>query len=148
MERRNDGAFGHDEADITMVSCVIQAANYGKYVIRMVSDDTDVNVLKTGLLGTQSSITVQGPHGQMDRNSTRHQCNLYSVLGPKCLQLLSVHALNGCNTTSYLYSTGKTRASHTLLSGNFPGLHSVFGEKGISKAELMQAVNPFITFPV
>ena len=45
METRNDGAFGHDEADITMVSCVIQAANYRKYIIRMVSDDTDVFVL-------------------------------------------------------------------------------------------------------
>ena len=25
-------------------------------------------------------------------------------LGPKCLQLLGMHALSGCNTTSYLYS--------------------------------------------
>ena len=30
METRNDGAFGHDKADITMVSCVIPAANHGK----------------------------------------------------------------------------------------------------------------------
>ena len=45
METRDDGAFGHDEADITMVSYVIQAAKYRKDVIRMVSDDTDVFVL-------------------------------------------------------------------------------------------------------
>ena len=33
METRNDGAFGQDEADITMVSCVIQASNYRKYIL-------------------------------------------------------------------------------------------------------------------
>ena len=32
METRNDGAFGQNEADITMVSSVIQASNYGKYI--------------------------------------------------------------------------------------------------------------------
>ena len=66
-------------------------------------------------------------------------------LGPKCLQILTVHALSGCDTTSYLYSKGKTRALNTSLSGNFPGLDSVIGEIGISRAELIQAVNPFIT---
>ena len=34
METRNDAAFGHDEADTTMLSCVILAANYGKYIFR------------------------------------------------------------------------------------------------------------------
>ena len=109
----------------------------------MVSDDTDVFVLivywvhRTAL---QCKVQMERWNGTvLDINVT---C---TELGPKCLQLLSVHALSGCDTTSYLYSKGKTRASHTLLSGNFPGLHSVIGEKGISKAELMQAVNPFIT---
>ncbi len=46
METKDDGAFCHDEADVvTMVSYVIQAANYGKNVIRVLSDDTDVFVL-------------------------------------------------------------------------------------------------------
>ena len=43
-------------------------------------------------------------------------------LGPKSLQLLGMHALSGCDTTSYLYGKGKTKALNTLLSGNFPGL--------------------------
>ena len=42
--RDDDGAFSHVEADITMVSYVIEAANYGKDVIGVVSDDTDVFV--------------------------------------------------------------------------------------------------------
>ncbi len=44
METRDDGEFNHDEADITMVSYVIQAANYGKDVIHVVTDDTDIFV--------------------------------------------------------------------------------------------------------
>ena len=41
--------------------------------------------------------------------------------------------------------TAKTRALNTLLSGNFPGLANVVGDIGISSADLMQAVNPFVT---
>ena len=37
--------FSHDEADITMVSYILEAANYGKNVIRVLSDDTDVFIL-------------------------------------------------------------------------------------------------------
>ena len=45
METKDDGAFSHDEADITMISYVLQAAYAGKNVIRVLSDDTDVFVL-------------------------------------------------------------------------------------------------------
>ena len=44
-ESRDDSAFDHDEADITMISYVIEAAKCGKDVIRVLSDDTDVLVL-------------------------------------------------------------------------------------------------------
>ena len=39
------GAFSHDEADVRMISYVLQAANHSKSVIRVLSDDTDVFVL-------------------------------------------------------------------------------------------------------
>ena len=45
METLDDGAFGHDEADVTMISYVLAAGNCGKNVIRVLSDDTDVFVL-------------------------------------------------------------------------------------------------------
>ena len=45
METQDDGAFNHDEADVTMISYVLQAANHCKSVIRVLSDDTDVFVL-------------------------------------------------------------------------------------------------------
>ena len=44
-ESRDDSAFDHDEADITMISYVIEAAKCGKDVILILSDDTDVFVL-------------------------------------------------------------------------------------------------------
>ncbi len=45
MDTQDDGAFGHDEADITMISYILEAAYDGKGVIRVLSDDTDVFVL-------------------------------------------------------------------------------------------------------
>lgn len=45
METRDDGVFGHDEADVTMISYVLEAASSSQGVIRVLSDDTDVFVL-------------------------------------------------------------------------------------------------------
>ena len=45
METRDYRVFSQDEADITMVCYVIQAAYYVKHAVRVVSDDTDVFVL-------------------------------------------------------------------------------------------------------
>ena len=45
MQTRDDGTFGHDEANSTMVSYIMQAVMYGKDSIYVVSDDTDVFVL-------------------------------------------------------------------------------------------------------
>ena len=42
MGTRDDGVFSHDETDFTMISYVIEAANSGKYVTRMLTDDTDL----------------------------------------------------------------------------------------------------------
>ena len=75
METRDDGAFGYDEADITMVSYVNQAAKHG--VCNSCGQWWHRPVCLTGLLATQSRIAAQGPEGEMEWNSTRNQCNLY-----------------------------------------------------------------------
>ena len=41
----DDDRFQHDEADITIISHVLQAASEGKNVISVKLDDTDVFVL-------------------------------------------------------------------------------------------------------
>ena len=39
MDTLDDGMFSHDEADITMISCVIEAGNVGKAVVHILNDD-------------------------------------------------------------------------------------------------------------
>ena len=39
MDTLDDGMFSHDEADITMISCVIEAGNVGKPVVHILNDD-------------------------------------------------------------------------------------------------------------
>ena len=45
LETKDNRAFCHDEADITMISYILEAAYCGKGVICVVSDDTGVCVL-------------------------------------------------------------------------------------------------------
>ena len=46
----DDGVFGHDEADITIISYMLQDADGGCHVVRVLSDDTDICIrcLSTG----------------------------------------------------------------------------------------------------
>ena len=64
-------------------------------------------------------------------------------LGPKCLQLPGMHAISGCDTTSYPYGKGKIKALKTLLSCDFPGLADVLGEVEITRDEILKAAKPY-----
>ena len=41
----DDGVFGHDEADVTIISYMLQAAYDGCHVVRVLRDDTDILLL-------------------------------------------------------------------------------------------------------
>ena len=86
-ESRDDSAFDHDEADITMISYVIEAAKCGKDVIRVLSDDSDVFVLLVYWVYREemtSKVQMERWDGTvLDINAT---C---ADLGPQCLQLLT-----------------------------------------------------------
>ena len=45
IDSRYNGGFEHDEADVTMIAYLLQAAESGKSVIRILTDDTDIFVL-------------------------------------------------------------------------------------------------------
>ena len=45
VESRDDGVFLHDEADITIFSYLFQAADAGRQVVRIPSNDSDIFVL-------------------------------------------------------------------------------------------------------
>ena len=63
-------------------------------------------------------------------------------LGKKCLQLLGVHALSGCNTVSYPYGKGKISVL-TLLSGDFPGLAHELGEVETTHTDFMEVAQTY-----
>ena len=115
IERYHNGAFGHGEANITIACYVLMAADSDTQDIYILTDDTDIFVLmgywvykhqiKTRVLMRKWDGTL------LDINATCAQ------LGPKCLQLLGMHYLTGCDTTSYFYGKGKVSALKTLKSG-------------------------------
>ena len=122
METQDDGAFFHDEANITMISYVLQAANYSTSVIRVLSDDTDVFILlvyRVHQASLQCKVQMERWDGAvLDTNATRFN------LGPKSL-LLGTRALSGCDAVSYPYGKGNISTLNTLLTGNFPDLAHV-----------------------
>ena len=42
MDSRDNGAFTHDEADVTMIAYMLQAAEFSKDISRILNEDTDV----------------------------------------------------------------------------------------------------------
>lgn len=128
--------FNHDEADITMISHLLMAAEPGAQVIRILSDDTDVFVLLVYWVyqrKIQATVQMERRDGVVwDINATCAQ------LGPKCLQILT-----GSDTTSYLYGKGKVSALKTLRAGDFNGLYSALGELDATHEELMEAGQGF-----
>ena len=129
METIDNGAFDHDEADITIISYICPSSS-------KLWKECNFCVCPVSILGPDG---VLGWGTVLDINAT---C---SELGPQCLQLLGMHTLSGCDTTSNPYSKGKARALNTLLSGNFPGLADIVGEVNATQVELMEAVKPFFT---
>ena len=92
----DDGVFGHDEADITIISYMLRAADDGCHVVRVPSDDTDIFVLLfywTWRCDLQDRLTVQMEKWNgvvLDVNSTC--CHSGSIV---CSHLLGAHAIRG-----------------------------------------------------
>ena len=141
MDTLDDGMFSHDEADITMISYVIEATNSSKTVIRVLSDDTDVFVLLVyWVCRKELECKVQMERWDGTVLNVNATCD---KLGAKCVQLLGMHALSGCDTTSYPYAKGKIGALNTFLAGDFPGLVDLLGEVGTARTDLMEAAKTF-----
>ena len=133
----DDGVFGHDEADITIISYTPQAADDGCHVVRVLSYDTGIFVLLvywTWRCDLQDRLAVQMEKWDgvvLDVNATC--AHLGSTV---CSQLLGAHAITGCDTVSYPFGKGKASMLKTLKEGDFPGLFDVLGEEGASQEYL------------
>ena len=64
-------------------------------------------------------------------------------LCPKCLQLMGMHVLSGCNTVSYSFNKGKINALNTLQAGDFLGLYQILGEEDATCSCLMEIVRRY-----
>ena len=106
IDTRNPGVFGHGEADVTIISYVLQVVGDGKNVVRVLCDDTDVFVLLVFWMWRNQ--LVDKCQMQMERwdGAVLNINQTCTKLGSKCLQLLGMHALTGCDTTSFPFIKG------------------------------------------
>ena len=99
-----------------MISFVLEAAKSGQSVIRVLSDDTDVFVRLVywvNLADLHCKVQVQMERWDGSVLDINAAC---ATLGQKCEQLPAMHALTGCDTTSYPYGKGKVTALNTMIS--------------------------------
>ena len=85
---REESMYSHDEADITIISYLLEAVNNGKNIVRVISDDTDVFVLLIYWVW-RLQITSRV---QLDRwcGAILNINESSSLLGAKSLQLLGM----------------------------------------------------------
>ena len=125
---------------MTMVSFVLVAAKSGQIVICILSDYTYMFVLLQhweNLADLQCNVKMGRWDGSvLDINVT---C---ADLGQKSMQLLGMHALSGCDTTSYPYGKGKFTALNTMVYGNYRGLATI-DDIGTIQTDLMNATMLF-----
>ena len=103
-----NGGFEHDKAGVTMIAYLLQAAESGKSLIRILTDDTDVFVLLVyWVWKMQLHSTVQMEHWNGVVIDITATCLL---LGSKCLQLPECMS----SAAATLYHTHPTRVRSVL----------------------------------
>jgi len=120
-----------------MIAYMLQAAECGKDVIRMLSDDTDVFVMLAywvWKMQLHCSVQMECLNGVVvDINAT---C---TELGPKCLQLMGMHVLSGCDATLCPTPFNKVKISAlNRQAGDFPGLYQVLDEEDATRSDLVE----------
>ncbi|KAJ8392658.1 hypothetical protein AAFF_G00073320 [Aldrovandia affinis] len=132
-----DSIVTHDEADISLISYMLDAARRGATTIHILSDDT-VFVLMVCWCW-KVGITC---HLQMERwDVTVFNINLMN-LGEQCCSILAMHALSRCDTTSYPAGKGKVSALKAMRVVPGDLLHFI-GEEGATDLQITEAVRGF-----
>ena len=95
IDTQYTGVFGHEEADVTVISYVLQADGEGNNVVRVLCDDTDVFVLHVFWMWRNQ--LVDKCQMQMERwDGTVLNINqTCTKLGSKCHKLFGMHVLTG-----------------------------------------------------
>ena len=108
----DDCIYGHEEADVKIICYLLEMLSQRKH-IQIRADDTDIFVLLVFFVWhckSATQVSMKKYSGKViDINATA------SKLGNKCYDLLAVHALSGCDTTSYPFGKGKVSAIKMLV---------------------------------
>ena len=141
MVGEDEGLFNHEEADVLMVSFMIDAVRDGKKVIRILSGDTDVFVI---LIFWVRKLSIKALVQMRKWDGTVLNINdIVAALGDRSLQLLGMHAVTGCDTVSYPSNKVKLTPLSKLREGNFPELYSVVGEETATLEDLLKTGQTF-----
>ena len=100
----------HEEADITLISYMLNRAISGASPIILLSDDTDVFVLAVYWYW-KKNLSCKVLIEKWDHTYQEIKKKKVTKLGIKCANILAVHALSGCDTVSFLFGRGKRKAS-------------------------------------
>ena len=118
---------------------LLKAAKSSQNVICILRDDTDAFVLLAYWVNRadlQCNVQMECWDGSvLDINT------ICADLGQKCLQILCMHALNVCDTTSYPYGKGNVTALNTMVSGIYQCL-AIIGDIDTTHTQLMNATMP------
>ena len=136
IDTQDTGVFGYEEVGVTRY--VLQAVGEGKNVVRVLCDDTDVFMLL--VFWMRRNQLVDKCQMQMDRcdGAILNINQTGTTLGSKCIQLLEMLALTGCDTTSFPFNKGKVSALRVLEDGYFPGLFHVLREEDATQWDLLE----------
>ena len=129
--------FGHEEADVTIISYVLQAVGEGKNVVCVFCDDNDVFVLLVFWMWRNQ--LVDKCQMQMERwdGAVLNINQTCTKLGSKCLQLLGMRHYNAP------FNKGKVSALSVLETEDFPGLFHVLGKENAMQWGLLGVGLPF-----
>ena len=123
----------HDnDADVMIVEQALDLLKNNNVCV--IADDTDVFVL---LLSKVSKLALYGIY--LKQPKAERLLNISSIVGliqeEKLKQILLLHAMSGCDTTSFLFGVGKTKLykkeileKHEDLSGVFYNSDSIINE--------------------
>lgn len=135
--------FDHEEADVSLISYTFFMLMTGVNHVQVRCDDTDIFILLLYYCWNQkpiARITMKKFDGTViNINESSKQ------LGEKCKDILALHALTGCDSTSYPFGKGKNSGLSVLQNHDDIGLE-VFGEEESTKEEIIEAGTRFFAY--
>ena len=133
--------WSHGVADITMISALLMAAEFGTRVIHMIT----LMSLCWSFVGRRPNATISRPHCDGTVWDINFTC---AEFGPKCMHILVIQHLTVSDTKSYLYGKYNVSVLKTLRAGDFstfpPPLESVMNRvnsgRPVVPSELRSAI--------